>query len=110
MKKVLFFLSLVLILLSLSCAGEAFSASSVSLEKEGEGYIFSFIPDKEGSYELILRSPDGTLEWSTSLSNSDPYMRSPDLLLTKGAMFPSGSYTYFIIDSEGREVSGEVSI
>lgn len=102
-------LSALLLLLS-ACAGGGFSATSVSLRNEGEALVFSFIPDRSSSYTLILRSPDGELEWNSPLSLDDPYMVSDELRLSHGASFPEGEYTWFVMNEEGLELTGKVAL
>lgn len=110
MKRFLPLLSALLLIFAISCAGQGFSASSVSLREEGRGLVFAFIPDRSSSYTLILRSPDGELEWNSTLSSDDPYMVSDELMLSAGAAFPQGEYTWFIMDSDGSELTGSVSL
>lgn len=110
MKRFLKVASALLLLLAVSCAGQGFTASSVSLRERGGFLIFSFIPDRSADYTLILRSPDGELEWSSPLTSDEPYMVSDELGISSGAAFPEGDYTWFIMDDDGNELTGSISL
>lgn len=110
MKRFLSIIPALLLLLAVSCAGQGFTASSVSLRESGGYLVFSFIPDRSADYTLILRSPDGELEWNSPLTSDDPYMVSDQLGLSEGARFPAGDYTWFIMDDDGNELTGSISL
>lgn len=119
MKKLALLILILFLINPLSCKKEGVSllSSTLSLVREVKGreetsryLIFSFLPSEDLSASLILRSPDGTLEWSSTLSEDEGYYKSEALYLTNGALFEKGEYTYFILKNDGSEITGPVTL
>lgn len=118
MKRFLLLLSLISVLLT-ACDNAAFNSDGVSLVyarsySDGaleDGWLrLSTHLDKDDTYSLILRSPDGSLEWTSPLASEDGMYISAELAITRGAVFPSGEYTWFITSTTGKELTGTVTL
>lgn len=102
-----------------ACDNAAFNSDGVSLVlsrsyNDGaleESYLrLSSALDKEDDYSLILRSPDSSLEWNSPLKAENGMYVSEELAITRGAAFPEGDYTWFIMSSSGKELTGNTSL